>query len=472
MEYTIVYAMNGGTLKRRLDSFFHKHFTSEMFTYQEIFKMLIPLILDMFFISAIAMITTSMISSSSQDSVAAVSLINPITTLLVCVINAVAAGGTVVVAQYKGRKDELKILQASGHTLSITIVIAIVLNTIVILCSPVIVNGFFGNAEAAVIDKAILYLVGVSISSITLSIFTSIFSIFRGLGETKVCLYLTVFINFAYLFLSVLFVNQLKWDIQGTVLALNIARLIGTAVAIYYLFYKKNRLLALKKEHVLQFNPSYVKSIFKISIPFSAEQCFYYGGAIIGQIMISDFDTKIIASYAIVTSLLGVITAAPMAVGTLATTIIGQSVGAENRNLARWYGKKLVHLGTVLLIISIGIFLPVSQYLIQLYNPDPTSLSTIWGLLLIGMIPMPFVWAMSNIMPHVLRSAGDATYSSVVSLITMWSIRVGLGYLLAIVLGYGIHGIFFAASAEWVIRFFLFHFRYKGTRWLTKHTID
>ena len=77
-------------------------FSSTMFTCKEILHMLFPLILDNFFINAIGMLTTSMISSAGQASVSAVSLIGPVTTLVLCLLNAIAAGGTVVVAQAKG----------------------------------------------------------------------------------------------------------------------------------------------------------------------------------------------------------------------------------------------------------------------------------------------------------------------------------------------------------------------------------
>lgn len=458
-------------MKQKLDLFLKIHFSSDIFTYRQIFQMLFPIILDTFFISAISMLTTSMISSSSQESVAAVSLISPITVLIICIINAVAGGGTVVVAQYKGKNDEDQILQAAGQTLILTVITSLILNIIIIGMSSTIVTTFFGNVEEAVIEKAILYLIGVSISAIIFSVYAGVFSVFRGIGNTKICLQLTIFLNISYFLLCFLFVNIFKWDILGTVLALNLARVIGLIVSIFYLFFKKNRELLITRKHVFQFRLHLIQSIFKISIPFSAEQCFFYGGAIIGQIIIADLGTQVIAANAIATSVFGVVSAAPLAVGTLAITIIGQCVGAEKRELARWYGEKFIYLSTFLVLISIIISLPLRIFLIQLHQPDPTSISVIMILLLIAMIPMPFVWPMSNITPHVLRSAGDAVYASVVSLVTMWSIRVGLGYLLAITCNLGINGIWIATSSEWVVRYFLFKYRFKGTKWLMKKTI-
>ena len=75
-----------------------RQFGSTHFTYQKIFSMLLPLIMDSFFVMAIGMLTTAMISSSSQESVSAVSLIGPLNMMIYAVYNAISAGGTVIVA--------------------------------------------------------------------------------------------------------------------------------------------------------------------------------------------------------------------------------------------------------------------------------------------------------------------------------------------------------------------------------------
>ena len=54
--------------------------------------MLAPLIMDSFFVCAIGVLTTAMISSSSQESVSAVSLVSPLYLMVYAVYNAVSAG--------------------------------------------------------------------------------------------------------------------------------------------------------------------------------------------------------------------------------------------------------------------------------------------------------------------------------------------------------------------------------------------
>ena len=347
------------SLKTKIDKFLSAQFSSSMFTYQEIFKMLFPLILDMFFINAISMLTTSMISSSSEASVAAVSMINPVTTLVLCLLNAIAAGGTVVVAQYKGRGDQEKINEASGHTLLITVGISVAICALLIVFATPIVNALYGNAEELVVSKSIQYLSGVSVSLIIYSIYSAIFAIFRGLGETQICLRLTIYINVSYFIFSFIFINILHWDIMGTILALILARLLGSGMSVFHLFLKKKRLLHLTAGDIFQFNAGIFHSMLKISIPFGSEQLFFYGGSILVQKYMVELGTASIAANAIGTALFGLAYAAPYAVGNLATTVIGQCIGAGEKEKARWYGKKLIYLGTALVVISLIIFIPL-----------------------------------------------------------------------------------------------------------------
>lgn len=459
-------------MKKRISTFLDNQLSTPLFTYREIFKMLFPLILDMLFINVIIMLTTSMISSSGEASVAAVSLISPVSTLVLSLLNAIAAGGTVVVAQYKGKGTHDKILEASGHTLSVTLAAAVLVCVPLMLFASPVVQLLFGGAEPEVLSKASVYLAGVSFSIIIYSFYSGIFAIFRGLGETKICLNLTMVINLSYFVLSFVFINWLKMDIIGTVIALVLARLLGSGASLYYLFMRKKRIIRLSLSHFLHFNKALFHSILKISIPFGSEQFFFYGGSILVQKYMVTLGTEAMAANAIASSLFPLIYAAPLAVGNLATTVIGQCVGAGRKDDAKRYGMKLVHMGTALSLVSMVVFLPFMTFLMSFYNPSASAGPLVIRLMWLALLPMPFFYSLSNVMPYVLRSAGDAVYSSVVSLLTMWIIRVGAGYVAAIPLGFGVEGIWVCMAFEWVVRSLLFYIRYKRNKWLSKNTIQ
>ena len=201
--------------------------------------MLLPLIMDSFFVMAIGMLTTAMISSSSQESVSAVSLIGPLNMMIYAIYKAISAGGTVVVAQFKGSGEQERMKVAAGQLLIATPLSAVIGCAILTVFSRPIVEFLFRGVEEAVMLKAEQYMIGVAISSIFLAVYMGGFSVFRGLGETKLCLKLTILINLLHFVCSYLFINIMHLDIMGSVLALNIARFIGGAAAVFMLFSRR-----------------------------------------------------------------------------------------------------------------------------------------------------------------------------------------------------------------------------------------
>lgn len=451
----------------KVDLFLERQFGSMLFTYKKIFMMLIPLILDQFFINIIGLVTTAMISSSSQESVSAVSMINPLSLIIWAVFSAISVGGTVVVAQYKGSGNEAKIKDAAGQVMLATFLVAIVSCVILVGFSDVLVNRMFGAADPIVINKARGYLIGVAISQIFLSLYMGAFAVFRGMGATKICLRLTIIINVIHLFASMLFLNVMHLDIFGTTLSLNIARLIGSVVAVWILMRPKS-ILRIYPQNIFKIHRPILKSVFKIGIPFALEQVFFNGGSMIVQTYIVHLGTINIAANAIANSAFSILYSAGLGVGILATTIVGQCIGADDDALARYYGIKMVRLGTVFSLVSIIVLFPLMPVILNLYQAPEETLSIIYRLLLIGIIPMPFFWSYSYVMPCVLRSAGDATFSSMVSLITMWVVRVGLGYIFTITLGFGVQGVWICMGFEWAVRALIFYLRYQSGVWLSK----
>ncbi|MDC4185881.1 hypothetical protein MK904_07155 [Loigolactobacillus coryniformis] len=101
----------------------------------------------------------------------------------------------------------------------------------------------------------------------------------------------------------------------------------------------------------------------------------------------------------------------------------------------------------------------------RLFAPAPATIPIIFHIYLVVIVMHALFWSSSFVLPSALRAAGDARFTTVVSLISMWSFRIGFGYLIGIVLGYGIFGIFVVMSSEWAIRAIVFQLRFHGGRW-------
>ena len=103
----------------------------------------------------ISMLITALISSAGESSVAAVNLVSPIFTLIVCLMNGISAGGTVEIAQSYGSRDMERMNLAAGHILWMTFLsgtaLSLVLMVLVFVCTG-IMNRFGGDeAEGGVV---------------------------------------------------------------------------------------------------------------------------------------------------------------------------------------------------------------------------------------------------------------------------------------------------------------------------------
>ena len=458
-------------MKHFESKFLTRQLTTDQFTYNQIIGMLIPLILDQLFIYAISLLTTSMISSSGQDSVTAVTLVTPINFMITMIQAAFCSGGAVVIAQYKGHGDTQKVQEAIGQTIWFSICITTVMSLVVFFASGPIIETLYGAAEVGVKAKAKLYLAGMALNLIIHAPRTGTGAGLRGVGDNKHNLYGSLLVNVSFFFFSLIFINWMDMDIEGTLLAYCLARTLGLFSSVYFLFIQKNGNVRIRLKQMLLPKKEYIKSIWRLGVPFSTEEIFFNGGTILVSSYMVLLGTTSVAAHAIANSVFTTLYAPLTAVGILATTVIGQCIGAGRRDLAKKYGKKLVIMGYVVITAFALVVLPLLESILQLYNPEPETLKVTWKLLIIGMSGMVLFMPASTVMPYTLRAAGDAYYSTGVSLVTMWGIRVGLGYLVSIVWGLGIEGIWACMAVEWILRSILFLIRYCGQAWLKKKNV-
>lgn len=74
-------------------------------------------------------------------------------------------------------------------------------------------------------------------------------------------------------------------------------------------------------------------------------------------------------------------------------------------------------------------------------------------------------------MPHVLRSGGDAKFTMMVSIVTMWTFRVVLSYFFVLKLNMGILGVWLGMFIDWVGRGTCFGARFLSGKWMEHKVI-
>ena len=431
---------------------------------KQIFSLIIPIFIDSAFIVLISILNTAMISSSGVAAVSAVSVVDSLNIFIVSVFIAIATGGTVIVAQYFGGRNPEQASRAASQAISAIAVISISLCILIILFHSQLLQLLFGSADADVLANAKLFLIGSSISYPFFAIYQSIVGVLRGVSETKACLFLSVILNLTYFVLNILFITVMDLGVLGLAISYIVARVLGASIAVFYLF-KMCHALNVKLKDVFKPQLALLKKIMFIGLPFAAEQLFFNGGKLLTQTFIVQLGTLSITVNAISNSLSLLFQVGGSTLSVAIVTVVGQCIGRREIDDARKFIRSFLWLSCAFFVVITAVLLAIFPSLVGLYNPPSEIVPDIFQLIIIISVAQPLFWSLSFILPSAMRAAGDSTFISIVSLLTMWLFRVILGYILGITLQFGLVGVWIAMVAEWGIRGAVFYMRFRGDKW-------
>ncbi|WP_136608700.1 MATE family efflux transporter [Paenibacillus dokdonensis] len=456
--------------KQKTNGFLNKYFTGSKLDYKQIIAIIIPIFVDQAFIILMSLMNTAMIASSGVAAVSAVSMVDSLNIFLINVFIAVATGGTVIVAQYKGSGNQEMVSKAAAQAITAVAILSVLLCVTVITFHTPVLNLLFGKADADVFQNARIFLIGSCISYPFIAVFQAVTGALRGVAETKACLGLSLIMNLTYLGLNILFITVLDMGIVGLVISMITARVLGMAVSLYYMI-KMNHTLKYRIKNALKIDFSILKKIMVIGVPFAAEQMFFNGGKLLTQTFIVQLGTLAITVNAISGSISLLFQIGGSALSIAVVTVVGQCIGNGSIQDARKFIKSFIGLSTAFFIVIAAVILPLFPYIIKLFSPPAEIVPDIFKLTLLIAITQPIFWSVSFIMPSALRAAGDSNFTSVTSLLSMWVLRVILGYFLAITFHFGIMGVWIAMVSEWGVRGAIFWWRFRGDKWYRRKLI-
>jgi putative MATE family efflux protein len=432
--------------------------------YRQVIALFLPVLIDQAFIVGLNLVNTAMISSSGVAAVGAVSMIDSLNIFLIQVFVAVATGGTVVVAQYKGSGNELMVAKASAGSVASVSLLALGIGFLLTALHGPVLSLLFGSASADVLANAKVYLIGSSLSYLGLAIEQAVCGAMRGIGKTRVSMVLSLIMNILYVLLNVLFINILHMGVLGMSIAINIARYAGALCSLYYVL-KMDDTLHLRVRELFYVPWSMLKKIMYIGLPFAAEQMFFNGGKMLTQVFIVGLGTYAIATNAISGTIALVYQIPAGALSLTIVTVVGQCMGAGNVTDARKFIKSFLWLASLSFVLMTAILMPLFHPLVSLFHPPADIVDDIFWVTLINAVAQVPLWAISFILPSGLRAAGDSRFTSITSMLSMWLFRIVLGYILGITAGFGIIGIWLAMNCEWGVRGALFLWRFRGKKW-------
>ncbi len=441
--------------------------------WREITPLAVPIFLENTCVLLMGVLSTFLVSWLGADAMAGVGLADSFNMVIMAFFAAIDLGTTVVVAFSFGRRERRRARAAARQSLVIMTLFSIVLAVVIHLFGREIIEVVAGAATPHVKALALTYLELTVISYPAAAIALIGSGALRGAGNTKIPLLINGGMNILNIIISsILIYGVFSWEGLGFVgagLGLTISRYIGAVAIVAVLAVGFNPSLRITlKSYFRPLNFAIIWEVMGIGIPASIESVLFNGGKLLTQMFVAGMGTEVIAGNFIAFSVASLINLPGNALGAASTIITGKRLGKGQIGQAELQLRHVFWLATIMLTAIAWGTAPLAGLFASFYTHDDGVKDVVKVLLWLNAAFMP-IWAASWVLPAGLKGARDARFAMWVSMFSMWGARVVLGYLLGIVLGMGVVGVWLGMFADWAVRGICFYWRMVSGRWLWKY---
>ncbi|ATZ11926.1 EmmdR/YeeO family multidrug/toxin efflux MATE transporter [Erwinia amylovora] len=441
--------------------------------WREITPLTVPIFFENLCVLLMGVLSTFLVSWLGKEAMAGVGLADSFNIVVISFFAAIDLGTTVVVAFSLGRLNRDRAVAAARQSLIIMTGFAVLLALAIEFIGPQIVDLIAGKADPQVKVLALSYLQVTAWSYPAAAIALIGCGALRGAGNTNIPMLINGGMNILNIAISsVLIYGCFSWHGMGFVgagLGLTISRYIGAAAVIYVLAIGFVPALKISlKSYFTRLNSGILREVLGIGVPASIESVLFNGGKLLTQVFVAGMGTDVIAGNFIAISIVSLINLPGNALGSAATIIVGTRLGRGQLGQPERVLRYIFWLSTLVLSALSLMTVPFAGLLARFYSQDESVVHIVKVLVWLNAAFMPF-WAASWVLPAGLKGARDARYTMWISLLSMWCGRIIAGYLLGIVLGLGVVGIWLGMVLDWIIRGRSFYRRMDSGRWLWKY---
>ena len=443
----------------------------KIFSSSNLIAILIPSLAEQFFTTLVGLVDTLMVSYAGEAAVGGVSLVNQLAFLFIFVLSALSGGGGIVVSQYLGRNDKENADKAAGQFFLVSFFFGLLIMAICLLFRINILSSLFGSIERDVMDAATIYLFVTALSWPFQGIYSASASVFNAMGRTKVIMKVSVLMNTINVVGNFIGIFILRLGVLGVAIPTLIGRMVAAFVMVKALRDKENTVqLSFKGMFPLSF--SLIALIVSISIPGALENFLFHFSKVAISSMVSQFGTSSIAAYGSAGNFWAMSSICAVALGRCFVTVIGRTMGAGDKEAAKYYTRYLLRISFVFSILWNLALLLISPLFLYGFALSQETKALTFMLILVHNLAFALLCSVHSALPNGLRASGDVKWVMGASIFSTVICRVFFSWLFGIKLGLGVIGVTLAMVADWSVKSLLVLVRYRSGKWLQKKVIS
>lgn len=424
----------------------------------------IPAVIENFFQTVLGFVDTYFVSKISLAAVSAVGVTNAILAIYFALFMAIGVAANVRIANFLGAN----LPEKARHISQQSIVLALLFGVLTGILTLVFAEPFLKlmGIEEDVLKLGALYFRIVGIPSILMSLMFVMSAILRGAGDTKSPMYVSIIINVVnavldyVLIFGFLFIPEM--GIVGAALATVVSRLIGSMLLFFYI--NRSKVLAFRKDY-WKFDKTHLMELTTLGAPAAGERLLMRAGQIVYFGFVVALGTNAFAAHQIAGNVEVFSYMIGYGFATAATILVGQQIGAGRYDEAKRYAKLSTYFAVIsMAVLGAGLFF-LGDWAGSFFTEDQSVIDDIGTALKISGIFQPFL-AVLLILTGAFQGANNTKFPMYLTAVGMWAVRTVLVYVLAIMLEWGLAGVWIAIGIDIAFRAVVLAVQFKRGKWM------
>ena len=420
----------------------------------------IPSILAQISATVMFFIDASMVGHLGAKASAAIGLVETTGWLMGGLASAANMGFSVQVAHFIGANDFEAARRVLRQSMVCCLAWALMISLISVIIAPFLPYWMGGSEEIA--RDASIYFAIFGLAGIFFQAEGLAGSMLKCSGNMKIPSMLNIGMCVMDVIFNYLFIYILDLGVMGAAIGTGIAMLITAVLMLYFLLVKSKMLSLVGRPGSFKPKSDTVGTAFKIGAPMGLQHLLMGGAYIVSTMIVAPLGTIAIAAHSLAITVESLCYMPGYGIAEAATTLVGQGIGAGQKLLTRSFARMSVGLGIAVMTVMGVLMWTFAPELMSLMSPVEEVIAQGTQVLRIEAWAEP-LFAAAIVCNGVFIGAGDTMIPAIMSLASMWAVRLTLAASLAP--KYGLKGVWTAMAIELTFRGCIFLTRLFKGKW-------
>ena len=430
-----------------------------------------PIFIETLLVMMLGAVDTFMLSRYSDNSVAAVGVVNQLMNLVFLLFEVISIGTSILCSQYIGAGRRDKVIQVVGISLIFNLLSGLAISLGLYFFADDLLHMMGLRPDLMSDGLPYMKIVGgfAFLQAISLSLSASL----RSADKAKYPMYVSVLVNVLNIIgnYSLIFgkFGMPALGVEGAAISTSLCRFASVAMLFVILF--KKHIPSFPKELFLPFPWIELKNLLKIGIPSAGEHFSYSLSQVVITYFINMISNQALATRTYIVNIVMFTYIFALSIAQGGAILIGHLVGMKKINGAYAIGKRIMRLCTatsLTLSLMTAIF---GKHILSMLTSDPWIISTGATILWVEIL-LENGRALNLFGVNSLRSAGDIYFPVLVGIVVMWGVQVVGSYILGISLGWGLVAMWVVFALDENIRGYIFLRRWNSFKWVGKSFLE